>query len=151
MFTDRVIATLVVLRFQLPHAALAVFYGVDRSTITRAVHEIRPLLAARGFAVPGEAGLCLHTLADVFAYANAKGVELRLDGTEVRVWRPKAGRPGRRAFVFGKMRQNTKKATVVTDGQGGTLWTGAVRPGRVRDQTAVKAEGTEALFEQYPQ
>ncbi|MEV6683698.1 transposase family protein [Streptomyces erythrochromogenes] len=40
VFTDRVIATLVVLRFQLPHAALAVFYGVDRSTITRAVHEI---------------------------------------------------------------------------------------------------------------
>ena len=57
MFTDRVIATLVILRFQLPHAALALFYGVDRSTITRAVHEIRPLLAARGFAVPGHAGL----------------------------------------------------------------------------------------------
>jgi hypothetical protein len=47
-FTDRVIATLVVLRFQLPHAALAVFYAVDRATITRAVGEIRPLLAARG-------------------------------------------------------------------------------------------------------
>ena len=50
-FADRVIATLVVLRFQLPHTALAVFYGVHRSTITRAVGEIRPLLAARGFAV----------------------------------------------------------------------------------------------------
>ncbi|MFB7577333.1 transposase family protein [Streptomyces sp. NPDC056165] len=151
VFTDRVIATLVILRFQLPHAALAVFYGVDRSTVTRAVHEIRPLLAARGFAVPGEAGLRLHTLADVFAYATAKGVELRLDGTEVRVRRPKAGRPGRRAFVSGKMRQNTKKATVITDGQGRTLWTGAVRPGRMHDQTAVKTEGIEALFEQYPQ
>ena len=53
VFTDRVVATLVILRFQLPHAALALFYGVDRSTITRAVHEVRPLLAARGFAVPG--------------------------------------------------------------------------------------------------
>ncbi|MEU8836360.1 transposase family protein [Streptomyces sp900116325] len=41
-----------ILRFQLPHAALAVFYSVDRSTVTRAVHETRPLLAARGFAVP---------------------------------------------------------------------------------------------------
>ena len=72
-------------------------------------------------------------------------------GTEVRVRRPKAGRPGRRAFVSGKMRQNTKKATVITDGQGRTLWTGAVRPGRMHDQTAVKTEGVEALFERYPQ
>ncbi|OEJ55715.1 transposase [Streptomyces agglomeratus] len=151
VFTDRVIATLVILRFQLPHAALALFYGVDRSTITRAVHEIRPLLAARGFAVPGEEGLRLHTLADVFAYAAAKGVELRLDGTEVRVRRPKANRPGRRAFVSGKMRQNTKKATVVTDEKGRTLWAGAIRPGRMHDQTAVKSEGIEDLIEQYPQ
>ncbi len=128
MFTDRVIATLVVLRFQLPHAALAVFYGVDRSTITRAVQEIRPLLAARGFAVPGHPGLRLHTLADVFAYAAAEGVTLRADGTEVQVRRPRAGRPGRRAFVSGKRRQNTKKATVITDGNGATLWTGRSGP-----------------------
>ena len=68
-FTDRVIATLVVLRFQLPHAALAVFYGVDRSTVTRAVREVRPLLAARGFAVAGHPGLRLHTLAGAKASA----------------------------------------------------------------------------------
>ncbi|MER5917900.1 transposase family protein, partial [Streptomyces sp. NPDC001982] len=59
VFTDRLAATLVHLRLGLPHAALAELYGVDRSTVTRAVHEIRPLLAARGFAVPGEAGLRL--------------------------------------------------------------------------------------------
>ena len=110
-FVDRVIVALVYLRFQLPHAALAVLYGVDRSTITRAVGEIRPLLAARGFAVPGEAGVRLRTLADVFAYAAAHGVELRLDGTEVQVRRPRAGKPGRRAFVSGKKKQNKKKAT----------------------------------------
>jgi hypothetical protein len=81
--------------FQLLHAALAVFYGVDRSTMTRAVQEIRPLLAARGFAVPGHPGLRLHTLADVFAYAAAEGVTLRADGTEVQVRRPRPGRPGR--------------------------------------------------------
>ncbi|MFD5761278.1 transposase family protein [Streptomyces sp. NPDC127044] len=151
VFTDRVIATLVVLRFQLPHVAVAVLYGVDRSTITRAVHEIRPLLANRGFAVPGCPGLRLRTLADVFAYAAAEGVELRLDGTEVRVRRPRASKPGRRAFVSGKMRQNTKKATVVTDEQGRTLWAGACRPGRMHDQTAVKAEGICDLLERYPQ
>ena len=151
VFTDRVIATLVVLRFQLPHGALALLYGVDRSTITRAVHEVRPLLAARGFAVPGQGDLWLRTLADVFAYAAAEDVELRLDGTEVRVRRPRANKPGRRAFASGKMRQNTKKATVVTDGQGRTLWAGAFRPGRMHDQTAVKTEGICDLFEQYPQ
>jgi len=42
-FADRVIVTLA--RFALPHAALALFYGVHRPT-TRAVPQIRPLLAA---------------------------------------------------------------------------------------------------------
>jgi DDE superfamily endonuclease/Helix-turn-helix of DDE superfamily endonuclease len=150
-FTDRVIATLVIMRFQLPHAALAVFYGVDRSTITRAAGEIRPLLAARGFAVPGEPGLRLRTLADVFAYAAARGVELRLDGTEVQVRRPRAGKPGRRAFVSGKKKMNTKKAAVVTDERGRTLWAGAFRPGRMHDQTAVRTEGIADLFRQHPE
>jgi hypothetical protein len=35
VFTDRVITALVILRFQLPHAAPAVLYGVDRCRITR--------------------------------------------------------------------------------------------------------------------
>jgi hypothetical protein len=150
-FTDRVIATLVILRFQLPHAAPTAFYRVDRSTITRAVGEIRPLLAARGFAVPGKPGLRLRTLADVFAYAAAQGVKLRADGTEVQVRRPKAGRPGRRAFVSGKKKQNTIKATVVSDGAGRLLWAGAFRPGRMHDATAVRTEGIEDLLRGYPE
>ena len=150
-FTDRVIATLVHLRFQLPHKALAMIYGVDRSTVTRAIHEVRPLLAARGFAVPAEPGIRLRTLADVFAYAAARGVTIRLDGTEVQVRRPRAGKPGRRAFVSGKKKQNTKKATVVTDEAGRTLWAGAFRPGRMHDQTAVKTEGIADLFTHFPQ
>jgi hypothetical protein len=150
-FTDRVIVTLVCLRHQLPHAALAALYQVDRSTVTRAVREIRPLLAARGFAVPGRPGLRLHTLADVFAYASAHGVELRIDGTEVQVRRPRASRPGRRAFVSGKKKMNTKKAAVVTDGEGRTLWAGAFRPGRMHDQTAVRTEGIADLFTRFPE
>jgi len=149
-FTDRVIATLVVLRFQLPHAALALLYGVDRSTITRAVQEIRPLLAARGFAVPGEPGLRLRTLADVFAYAASRGVHLRIDGTEVQVRRPRAGRPGRRAFVSGKKKQNTIKPTAISDGRGRLLWLGAIRPGRMHDVTALRTEGIEDLLRHYP-
>jgi hypothetical protein len=151
VFTDRVIVTLVTLRFQLPHAALAELCRVDRSTITRAVREVRPLLAARGFAVPGEPGVRLRTLADVFAYAAARGVTLRLDGTEVQVRRPRAGKPGRRAFVSGKKKQNTEKAAVITDEKGRTLWAGAFRPGRMHDQTAVRTEGIADLFRLFPQ
>jgi hypothetical protein len=149
-FTDRVIVTLVHLRFQLPHAALAELYRVHRSTVTRAIGELRPLLAARGFAVPGEPGVRLRTLADVFAYASARGVTLRIDGTEVQVRRPRAGKPGRRAFVSGKKKMNTKKAAVITDEKGRTLWAGAFRPGRMHDQTAVRTEGIADLLRRHP-
>ena len=149
-FADRVIVTLVIMRFQLPHAALAVFFGVHRCTITRAVGEIRPLLAARGFAVPGQAGLRMRTLADVFAYAAAEGVKLRIDGTEVQVRRPAAHRPGRRAFVSGKKKQNTIKATAISDGGGRLVWLGAFRPGRMHDVTALRTEGIEDLLRRHP-
>ncbi|MFG1711007.1 transposase family protein [Nonomuraea sp. M3C6] len=111
---------------------------MDRSTVTRSVHEIRPLLEQRGFAVPGRPGVRLHTLADVFAYAE--GVELRIDGTEVQVRRPAAHKPGRRAFVSGKKKQNTCKSTVISDDAGRLLWQGAFRPGRMHDVTALRTE-----------
>ncbi|WP_406503130.1 transposase family protein [Streptomyces sp. NBC_00212] len=130
VFVDRLLATLVHLRNGLTHAALGVIYEVGSSTIGRAIGEIRPLLAERGFAVPGRPGLRLPTLEDVFAYAKAEDVTLRIDGMETQVRRPKAGRPGRRAFASGKRRQNTIKTTTISDAQGRTLWSGAVRPGR---------------------
>jgi hypothetical protein len=97
VFVDRVIATLVILRFQLPHAALAVLYGVDRSTITRAVHEIRPLLATRGFALPGYCDLRLRTLEDVFAYAAS----VRSQGALGRHRDPGPPPPGDQALELG--------------------------------------------------
>jgi hypothetical protein len=147
-FSDRLVVTLVHLQLGIPHAALAVVYGVDRATITRAVGQVRPLLATRGFATP--TGVRLHTLADVFAYAAAENVTLRLDATEIRVRRPRPHRPGRRAFVSGKMRQNTIKATLICDGHGATVWCGAIRPGRMHDQTAVRVEGIAPLIDAYP-
>jgi hypothetical protein len=75
-------ATLVHLRHDLPHSVLGLLFGVDRSTITRAIAEIRTLLAERGCAVPARPGLRLRTMADVFAYAQAEGIEPRLDATE---------------------------------------------------------------------
>ncbi|WP_030932010.1 transposase family protein [Streptomyces sp. NRRL B-24720] len=145
VFVDRLTATLI----HLPHAVLALVYGVDRSTITRAIGEIRTLLAERGCAVPDTPGLRLRTLPDVFAYAQAEGVELRLDATEIQVRRPPAGRGGRRAFVSGKKKQNTMKASVIADHQGRTLWVDALRPGRMHDATAARNEGIGICFRRY--
>ena len=150
MFVDRVIATLVVLRFQLPYQALAELHQTSRFTIGRAVREIRGLLAARGFAVPDGSGVRLRTLDDVFAFAEAKGVTLRIDGTEVQVRRPKAHSPGRKAYISGKKKQNTLKAVVISDGQGRCLWLGAIRPGRMHDVTQVRTEGIEEQLRLHP-
>lgn len=150
VFTDRLVATLVHLRLGLPHAALAELFDVDRSTISAAIREVRPLLSSRGFAVPDRPGLRIRTLDDLFAYAGAEGVDIRLDGTEVQVRRPRSGRPGRKAFVSGKKKQNTIKTTTFSDHQGRTLFSGVVRPGRIHDQTAVRTEGIAEQFRLHP-
>jgi hypothetical protein len=147
--TDRLILTLAHLRLGMPHEALAVAFGVDRSTVTRAIGQVRPLLAGRGCALPS--GIRLRTLADVFAYAAAEGVTLRLDATEIRVRRPRTGRPDRRAFVSGKLKQNTIKATFISDQSGATLFAGGCRPGRMHDTTAARVEGIDAQLDAYPQ
>jgi hypothetical protein len=46
------------LRLGVPHAALAELYGLD--TVSNAIREVGPLLAARGFAVPDQPGLRLQ-------------------------------------------------------------------------------------------
>jgi hypothetical protein len=144
------VATLIHLRHDLPHSVLGLLFSVDRSTITRAIAEIRQLLAERGCAVPDRPGLRLQTLADVFAYAQAEGVELRLDATEIQVRRPPAGRGGQRAFVPGKKKLNTMKATVIADWRGRTLWTDTMRPGRMHDATAARNEGIAVCFQYFP-
>lgn len=147
---DRLLLTFVHLRHGLPHAVLAEFFDVDRSTVSAAIRQVRNLVAARGFAVPDRPGLRLRTLEDVFAYAEVEEVELRLDGAETQVRRPQAGRPGRRAFVSDKRRQKTIKTTTFSDGQGRMLLSGLVRPGRMHDQTAVGSEGIAEQFRHRP-
>ncbi|GAB7102015.1 hypothetical protein JCM4814A_03290 [Streptomyces phaeofaciens JCM 4814] len=102
-----------------------------------------------GCAVPERAGLRLWTLADVFAYAQAEGVDLVLDATEIQVRRPLAGRGGRGAFVSGKKEPNTMKATVIADDKGRTLSTDALRPGRMHDATAARNEGIAPCFRHF--
>ncbi|MFF8035205.1 MULTISPECIES: transposase family protein [unclassified Streptomyces] len=48
LFVDRLLAILVHLRYGATHGVLACWFDVDRSTITRAIGEVRPLPAERG-------------------------------------------------------------------------------------------------------
>jgi hypothetical protein len=47
---DQVLVTVAWLRLALPHQAIALWYGVDRTTISAAIRQITPFLANRGFA-----------------------------------------------------------------------------------------------------
>jgi hypothetical protein len=144
VFLDRLLATLVHLRHGVTHDVVACWFEVSRSTITRAVGEVRPLLAERGCTVAG--GLRLRTLADVVAHLGASGRVGLLDATEVRVRRPAAGRAGRRRFVSGKARANTVKALVLTDADGRLLFCGQTRPGSIHDLTQVRQAGLVELL-----
>ncbi|MFB8135439.1 hypothetical protein [Streptomyces mirabilis] len=73
------------LRTGLTHKALGVLYKVGSSTIGRAIREVRPLSADRGFAVPDRPGIRLRTLEDLFADAAAEDVTMRIDGKETQV------------------------------------------------------------------
>ncbi|MDX6313985.1 MAG: hypothetical protein QOF44_3449 [Streptomyces sp.] len=143
------LVTPVHLRTGLPYAAPAELYPTARSTISRAIGEIRPLPAARGFAVPDRPGVRLRTLADVFAYAE--GIRLRIDGAETQVRRPKAAGPADGPSYPKKKKQNTIKTTTVSDGQGRLLSSGADRPGRMHDQTATRTDGVAEQFRLHPE
>ncbi|MFE2491467.1 transposase family protein [Streptomyces mirabilis] len=60
------------------------------------------------------------------------------------------GRAGRKAFVSGKKKQNTAKTTTISDSSGRLLSSGADRPGRMHDQTAVRTEGITEQLRLYP-
>ncbi|MFD7732210.1 transposase family protein [Kitasatospora phosalacinea] len=144
VFVDRLLATLVHLRRGVTHDVLACWFGVDRSTVTRAIGEIRPLLADRGCLVAP--GLRLLTLADVIAHLGATGRTGTIDATEIRVRRPAAHRHGRNRFVLGKSLTNAMKALVVTDDRGRLLFCGEVRAGSVADITQARYAGLVDLL-----
>nr|WSZ11970.1 transposase [Streptomyces canus] len=129
----QLLATLVSLRHGTTHDVLACWFGVDRSTITRAIGEVRPLLALRGCTIAPD--VRLRTLAEVVEYLGVDGRTGIIDGTEIRVRRPAAGRKDRDKFVSGKTRQNAVKAMVLTDAEGRMLFCGPVRPGSCADIT----------------
>ncbi|MEU1409982.1 transposase family protein [Streptomyces sp. NPDC005728] len=148
VFVDRLLAALVHLRHGVTHDVLACWFGVDRSTITRAIGELRPLLAARGCTVAP--GTRLRTLAEVIDHLGASGQTGIIDGTEIRVRRPAAGRKDREKFISGKNKQNAVKSMVVTDAAGRLLFCSPAEPASCADITHARQLGLVRLLTDGP-
>ncbi len=148
VFVDRLLITLVHLRHGTTHDVLACWFGVDRSTVTRAIGEIRLLLAERGCTV--EAGVRLRTLDEVIGHLEISGKTAILDATEIRVRRPAQGTPDRGRFISGKSKQNAVKAMVLTDADGRLPFCGETRPGSCPDITQARASGLVDLLDTGP-
>ncbi len=148
VFVDRLLATLVHLRHATTHDVLACWFGVDRSTITRAIAEVRPLLAERGCTI--SPGVRLRTLAEVIDHLGTDGKTGIIDGTEIRVRRPAAGRKDRDKFISGKNKQNAVKTMVVTDGDGRMLFCSPTQHGSCADITQARQLGLVKLLEGGP-
>jgi len=144
VFVDRLLATLVHLRHGATHDVLACWFGVDRSTITRAIGEVQPLLAERGCTIAPD--IRLHTLAEVIDHLGTSGQTGIIDGTEIRVRRPAAGRKDREKFISGKNKQNAVKSMVVTDADGRLLYCSPAEPASCADITHARKLGLVKLL-----
>jgi hypothetical protein len=144
VFVDRLLVTLVHLRHGVTHDVLACWFGVDRSTITRAIGEVRPLLAMRGCTVAHN--VRLRTLAEVISHLGASGQTGIIDGTEIRVRRPAVGRKDREKFISGKNKQNAVKSMVVTDADGRLLFCSPAEPASCADITHARQLGLVKLL-----
>nr|WP_242000072.1 transposase family protein [Streptomyces klenkii] len=110
------------MRHDLPHTVLGLVFGVDRSTITRTVGEIRPPAGRRGRG--GEGKLWPASSGSDRCVPRRSGRGRRGAAGRPRDPGPQAiGRPRRTsAFVSGKKKQNTMKTTVIADWCGRALW-----------------------------
>ncbi|MFE5550324.1 transposase family protein [Streptomyces sp. NPDC056534] len=148
VFVDRLLATLVHLRHGVTHDVLACWFGVDRSTITRAIGEVRPLLAGRGCTI--SPGVRLRTLGEVIGHLGASGQTGIIDGTEIRVRRPAAGCKDRDRFISGKNKQNAVKSMIFTDGDGRLLFCSPTTPASCADITHARELGLVRLLADGP-
>ncbi|MGW8953964.1 transposase family protein [Streptomyces sp. NPDC055709] len=139
VFVDRLLATLVHRRHGVTHDVLACWCGIDRSTITRAIGEVRPRLAERGCTISSD--VRLRPLAEVVDHLGASGTPGIVDGTEIRVRRPAAGR---------KNKQNAVKSMVVTDDEGWVLWCSPACPASCADITHAGQLGLVKLLADGP-
>ncbi|WP_405670302.1 MULTISPECIES: transposase family protein [unclassified Streptomyces] len=74
---DRVLATVLYLRKLGTRDLLAQLFGVNGSTLTRAVHQVQPLLAEHGYKIPPSTARC-RTPADVTTFlANTSPTKIK--------------------------------------------------------------------------
>ncbi|WP_234342032.1 transposase [Streptomyces sp. NRRL F-4707] len=125
---------------------LARWFGVDRSTITRALGEVRPLLAERGCTVSQGVRRTWTRSSTTSVPTGRPGS----DGTEIRVRRPAARHKDRDKFISGKNKQNAAKTMVVTDGDGRVLFCSPTKPGSCADSTHARQLGLVRLLADGP-
>ncbi|MFJ8148748.1 transposase family protein [Streptomyces sp. NPDC096048] len=92
----------------------------------------------------------LGSLADVIDHLGASGSTGIIDGIEIQVRRPAAGRKDRDKFISGKNKQNAVKSMVGTDGEGRVLWCSPVRPASCADITHARQSGLVKLLADVP-
>ncbi|MGW6876057.1 transposase family protein [Streptomyces xanthophaeus] len=127
------------LRHGATHDVLACWFGVDRSTVSRAIGEVRPLLAEQGCTISQD--LRLRTLAETIDYLGASGQTGIIDSTEIRVRRPAAGRKHRDKYISGKNKQNAVKAMALTDAKRRMLFCSPAAPASCADITHASWSG----------
>ncbi|WP_328380077.1 transposase [Streptomyces sp. NBC_00440] len=148
VLVDRLLATLVHLHHGATPDVQACWFGVDRSTITRANSEVRPLLAQRGCTVTPD--IRLGSLAEVIEPLGANGPTGIIDGTEIRGRRPATGRKDREKFISGKNKQNAVKYMVVTDAEGRLPFCSPAEPASCADITHARKLGLVKLLAEGP-
>ncbi|WP_329347745.1 transposase [Streptomyces sp. NBC_01261] len=148
VFVGRLSTTLVHLRHGATHGVPTCRFGVDRSPITRAIGDTRPLPSMRGCTVAPD--VRLRTLAEVIDDLGAGGQTGIIDGTEIRVRRPAAGRKDREKFVSGKNKHNAVKSMVVMGADGRLLFRGPAEPASCADITHTGQLGLVELLASGP-
>jgi hypothetical protein len=144
VFVDRLLAMLVHLRHGPTHDVPACWFGVDRSTITRAVGELRPLLAERGCTV--SPGMPLQTLAEVVDHLGVTGTTGIVDGTEIRVRRPAVGRKDRDKSIGARASRTQSRPRWSRTRTAGCFFCSPTRPGRYADITPARQSGLVKLL-----
>lgn len=100
--------------------------------------------------MPVATGIRLRSLAEVVDFLGASGQTGIIDGTEVGVLRPAAGRKDREKFISGTNKQYAVKSMVVSDADGRLLFCSPAQPASCADITHARELGLVKLLADGP-